>query len=297
MNSKKISLSLVVNTRNESLSIKKCIQSVGTLADEIIIMDMESTDDTVKIAESLGAKVFKHKHVGYVEPARQAALEKAKGDWILLLDADEYITPQLKKKIKEIINKDDFSSVIAIARKNNIFGQWFRSSDYWPNYQVRLFKKGAVTWPAIIHASPEIKGDVYHLSAEAKLSLHHDTRVSADTFLAKTDSYTNFETSFLTFVKEHGFTGESVARYSHDTFFLHFFDQNGKDEKMAGYIMSKLMEVYRYAEIAKYWLKNDKPAIDDWDVFVKQLEQEYSYKRSYFYKLWLHYSKLKNFFN
>jgi len=102
-------LSVGIITFNEENRIGKTLDSVREIADEIIIIDSESTDKTVEIALSKGAKVFVEKWKGY-GPQKNSVLEKCKGEWILLIDADEVISPQLKEKIKIIINSENPSS-------------------------------------------------------------------------------------------------------------------------------------------------------------------------------------------
>jgi len=81
-------VSVVINTLNEEKNITKAISSVKSFADEVVVVDMESEDETVKIAKKLGARVYSYKKVGYVEPARNYAISKTVGEWVFILDAD-----------------------------------------------------------------------------------------------------------------------------------------------------------------------------------------------------------------
>ncbi len=98
----KIRLSVVLATRNEQENILRCLESVKQIADEIIVVDEESTDKTRRIAEKFGAKVFTEKHEPIFHKTKQKALDLAKGEWILQLDADERVTPALAKEIQEV---------------------------------------------------------------------------------------------------------------------------------------------------------------------------------------------------
>ncbi|MBI4157482.1 glycosyltransferase family 2 protein, partial [Candidatus Woesebacteria bacterium] len=126
-------VSVVINTLNEEENLPTAIASVRDFADEMIVVDMESSDGTVSLAKKLGAKVYSHQKVGYVEPARNFALSKAKGDWIFILDADEVLPKTLQKKLLAIIqtSKNDY---FRIPRKNFIFGKWIKHSRWWPDY-------------------------------------------------------------------------------------------------------------------------------------------------------------------
>jgi len=135
----KIKISAVINTRNESENIFDCLNSLK-FCDEIVVVDMESTDNTKEIAKQFTDKVFDHPMVGYVEPARNFAISKAIGDWILVIDADERIPKTLAIKLEEIAEKNEIDYV-RIPRQNLIFGQWVRHSRWWPDFNIRFFKK------------------------------------------------------------------------------------------------------------------------------------------------------------
>ena len=97
-------ISAVINVKNEADKLKKCLSSLKNFATEIIVVDMESTDNSVEIAKEFGAKIFTYRPMKYVEPARNYALSKATGKWIILLDPDEYLSKTLKFELKyEII--------------------------------------------------------------------------------------------------------------------------------------------------------------------------------------------------
>lgn len=109
-------ISVVINTFNEEKNLPRLLASIKGLADEVVVVDMESSDGTLAIAESSGAKVFSHKPVGYVEPARNFAISKATGDWILILDADEELSRTLSAKLKKISQKPN-ADYFRIPRK------------------------------------------------------------------------------------------------------------------------------------------------------------------------------------
>ncbi len=93
-------ISVVINTLNEEENLPRVLASVKNFADEIVVCDMHSEDGTVEIAKKAGAKVYKHKRIGYVEPARNYAISKTTGEWILILDADEQVPKALIKELK-----------------------------------------------------------------------------------------------------------------------------------------------------------------------------------------------------
>jgi glycosyltransferase involved in cell wall biosynthesis len=190
-------LSVVIATRNEEENIGRCIVSVRSIVDEIIIFDESSTDRTEEIAKKLGAKVFKVKHNDNFHITKQKAIEKAKGDWILQLDADEAVTPQLAVEIKEIVGMSNekllslehdnpqlsrlfkrhqdlvekrdgklgkpTGEVVAffIPRVNMFFGKPLIHGGVYPDGVIRLIKRGKARLPAkSVHEQMEIDGEV-----------------------------------------------------------------------------------------------------------------------------------------
>ncbi len=252
MKNKKLSISLVINTKNESKNITKCINSAKDLCDEIIIADMNSTDDTVMKAKKLGARIIKVKDYGYVEPARQKAISKAKGDWILLLDADERLANNLKQVIKKVISDMDYE-VVNIPRKNIIFGKWIKHSDYWPDYQTRLFKKGHVRWSEVIHQQPEFIGKVKVLSATEENSIIHYHYSAISQWLERTDRYAE-KSNYFDLIDNIDL--DLLERYMKGEFAYRYSIKEGYKDGVHGYVTSKLMEFYRFMEFLKYWEKN-----------------------------------------
>jgi glycosyltransferase involved in cell wall biosynthesis len=115
----KITLSVVIATKNEELNIGACLDSIKNIADETIVFDEYSSDRTRKIAKNYGAKVYKYKHKTNFHETKQKAIEKATGDWILQLDADELVTPKLAEEIKEVINSSRKTLLDRVIVKNN----------------------------------------------------------------------------------------------------------------------------------------------------------------------------------
>src|SRR3989344_3103380 len=110
-------VSAVVNTYNEEANIDRCLSSLHSFADEVVVVDMGSTDRTAKIAKNFTNKIFTHPYTGFVEPARNYAIEKTTGDWVFLIDADEEITKDLKNLLLKLA-KTSSKSFFRIPRKN-----------------------------------------------------------------------------------------------------------------------------------------------------------------------------------
>ncbi|MFH1223720.1 MAG: glycosyltransferase family 2 protein [Pseudomonadota bacterium] len=150
----KIDLSLVIITLNEQDCIGRCINSVP-FASEVIVVDSGSTDKTIEIAKSLGAKVFQNEWKGF--GAQKAfAVEKATHGWMLSLDADEWLSDELQKEIVNVVENSGLGHrIFAAKRLSRYLGEWIYHGGWYPDWQVRLFKKGAAEWDAsqTIHES------------------------------------------------------------------------------------------------------------------------------------------------
>ncbi len=189
-------ISAVINTLNEEKNIERAIKSLS-FVDEILVCDMYSDDKTVEIAKKLGAKIVYHKRTGYVEPARNFAISKVTGDWVLILDADEEITEKLAKELREMANKPLVSDYVRIPRKNIIFGRWMRASKWWPDYNIRFFKKGNVKWSGKIHIPPDVTGQGLDLPEKEELAILHHHYDDISQFVDRLNRYTTIQAKEL----------------------------------------------------------------------------------------------------
>lgn len=190
------SISVVINTKNEEKNLPRALASVKGLADEIVVVDMHSTDDTRDIAKKAGARVYLHRETGYVEPARNFALRKAQGDWILILDADEEVRTELRNTLRSLA-KDPKADFYRLPRKNIIFGKWIEHSRWWPDYNIRFFKKGKVSWSEIIHSVPETQGKGLDLPTEEENAIVHYNYTSISQFIERLNRYSDIQSKFL----------------------------------------------------------------------------------------------------
>ena len=175
-------LSVGIITYNEENRIGKTLDAVKDIADEIIVVDSGSTDRTVEIAQSKGAAVYVESWKGY-GPQKNSVLEKCKGKWILLIDADEVISLKLKKEIKSIINsRKSKYDVYKIKLRNICFGKEIRFGG-WDDYAIRLWKNKKVKI-----SDREVHEEYVTDSKVGKISekMIHYTYDTIDQFLEKT---------------------------------------------------------------------------------------------------------------
>lgn len=244
-------ISVVINTLNEAKNLPRAIASVKNLADEVIVVDMESDDGTPNIAEKLDAHVFSHKRVGYVEPARNFAISKATGEWILILDADEEIGQELNKLIKRTIEKPK-ADYYRIPRKNIIFGKWMKHSRWWPDYNIRLFKKGRVSWNEMIHSVPVTTGKGTDLPEKESLAIIHHHYDSIEQFIERMNRYTT--TNAETRVKEgYKFSWKDLIERPMQEFFSRYFFGLGYKDGVHGLALSLLQAFSELSVYLKIW--------------------------------------------
>lgn len=149
-------ISVVIIVKNEQERIKACLESVKW-ADEIVVLDNGSNDQTLEISKKYTDKLFKFDNVDFAY-IRNKGVEKAKGDWVLFVDADERVTLDLKEEITQKITENSFSAY-AIPRSNVIFGKQVSYGPFWPDWVVRLLKKDRFRgWIGKVHEYPEFEG-------------------------------------------------------------------------------------------------------------------------------------------
>tara|TARA_A100000171_G_C2124343_1_gene142621 strand:- start:887 stop:1675 length:789 start_codon:yes stop_codon:yes gene_type:complete len=146
----RMTLSVIIITRNESAHIAECIKSVQ-FADEIIVLDSGSTDNTREIAAELGARVEVSTDWPGFGPQKNRALHMATQDWVLSIDADERVTPELAREIRSTMVDAQYDAY-KIARLSWFGDRWIKHCGWWPDYVVRLFRRGQATFSeAAVH--------------------------------------------------------------------------------------------------------------------------------------------------
>lgn len=193
-----LDLSVIIIAKDEEKVIDECLQSVQNLADEVVVLDTGSTDKTIEIAEKSKAKVYqfeKTKEIDY-SAWRNYALTSAKGKWLLYLDADERITPLLKKEILQVIKANEKNiSAFAIPRRNIRLGKEMKYGGWWPDYVLRLIKKNKLKkWVGQLHEQPQIDGQVGKLREPM---VHFSHRGLFEHKLANTIVWSEMEATML----------------------------------------------------------------------------------------------------
>lgn len=192
---KKPKISVALATFNEENNLPGCLDSVSQLADEIVIVDGSSTDQTVKIAQKYGAKVIVTDNPPIFHINKQKAIDECTGDWILQLDADERVTPELRKEIRTTINKLPIHNKSTInnsvngywlPRKNYFLGRYLTKGGQYPDYTLRLYRKGKGRLPCKdVHEQAVVEGRVGYL----KNDLLHNADPTFKRYLERNNRY------------------------------------------------------------------------------------------------------------
>jgi glycosyltransferase involved in cell wall biosynthesis len=184
-----MTLSVCIITLNEEANIVRTLESVREIADEIIVVDSGSTDRTVALAQARGAKVFTEPWKGFALQ-KNSSLAKASCDWILSLDADEEVSPELAASIKALLmspQQPPFSGY-KMNRRNMYMGRWLKRSGYYPDPKLRLVKRGAAEFELrAVHEDMKMQGPLGHLSDD----LIHHAYPTLDSFIEHANRYSS----------------------------------------------------------------------------------------------------------
>lgn len=241
-------ISVVINTYNEEKHISKALDSVKEF-DEIVVCDMESTDNTVHIAEQYGCKVvtFEKGDYNIVEPARQFAIDQATHPWVLVVDADEIVTKELREYLYELIKQDNCPNGVYIPRKNYFMGRFMHC--YYPDHILRFIKKEHAYWPPIIHVSPEIEGSIYKIPAKnIELAFEHLAENSIEDIITKTNIYTRNEIEKR---KDKNYTPLALVYRPFVRFFKNYVIKQGFRDGAPGFIKACFDGFYQFTVVAK----------------------------------------------
>lgn len=272
-------ISVVINTLNEEANLPRALASVKDFADEVVVVDMKSDDNTQSIAKKAGAKVYETNRMGYVEPARNLALSKATGDWIFILDADEELIPSLAKALEKIVEKDS-AEYVRIPRKNFVFGKQLKNSRWWPDYNIRFFKQGKVSWDDEIHSIPITEGRGMDLEAKDENAILHYHYISVSQFVERMNRYTDIQSKSLV-EKDYKFSWRDLLTKPAGEFFSRYFFGAGYKDGLHGLALSLLQSLSELVLYLKVWqlqgFKEENPSLKEVIKVIRQNEKDGHY--------------------
>jgi glycosyltransferase involved in cell wall biosynthesis len=238
-------LSVTIITRNEAADIEAALQSVAW-ADEIIVVDSLSTDDTAAIARRYTDRVVVRDWPGYVEQKNYAA-SLASHDWILSLDADERVTPALAGEIRSALASEPAARGFRMPRVTFHLGRWIRHTDWYPDYQLRLYDRCSAEWTGrYVHEGVTVHGAVGSLGGELQHFAYRDIADHLETI----DRYSTYAARQM---HESGARAGLVRMLGHPpvAFLRNYILRGGIREGVPGLIISTLNAYYVFLKFAK----------------------------------------------
>ena len=249
-------LTIALIVKNEAANLTDCLASCSGLADQIVVVDSGSTDDTVAIAEQFGAKVVVHTLWQGFGPQRQVAQSHVTGDWVLWLDADERLTPTLKVAIREAITLDDRQCLYQVSRLSWVFGRFIRHSGWYPDRVVRLYATTKTSYTeAPVHEQVMVPTGFAVKTLDGDL-LHYTYR-DLQHYLVKSAQYADLWASDR---KHRGKTASLTQGSLHalGCFFKMYLLKTGFLDGKQGLLLALLSAHSTFAKYADLWIR-DQP--------------------------------------
>jgi glycosyltransferase involved in cell wall biosynthesis len=237
----------VIITYNESRNIRRCLESVSWV-DEIVIVDSHSTDDTLDIAATFTDRIHQLKWSGF-GPAKEYAKDKATGDWILSVDADEVVPDELKEEIQRVTESRQSLEGYLLPRRSNFLGRWIRHGGWYPDLVLRLFRKekGRFT-ERVVHEEARVSGSIGRLQSD----LLHYTDPDFDHYLKKLNRYTSLDA--LQLFREGKEAGVLDIFFRPIlTFVKMYFLKHGFLDALPGLILAVSSSFHVFSKYVKLW--------------------------------------------
>jgi glycosyltransferase involved in cell wall biosynthesis len=242
-----MSLSVIVITRNAGATLRRCLESVQW-ADEIVVLDSGSSDDTIAIAREFTGKVEVTGEWPGFGPQKNRALDRATGDWVLSLDADEWVTPGLRAEIERTIAGPGAASAYRLPRLSSYCGRPMRHSGWWPDYVVRLFRRGQARFSDdLVHERVVAPGAPATLAAP----LMHEAVRSTEQVLEKINAYSSAGAENMWRAGKRGSLGAALFHGSwafFRTYFLRLGFLDGREGFMLA-VTNAESSYYRYVKL------------------------------------------------
>ena len=247
-------LTIIVLTRNDEEVIDKCLASLSSLSSEVLVVDSESTDSTIKKAKQYGVKIFEHKFENFSEQ-RNFAASKVSTDWFIYLDSDEVITPNFIEEIKQALSAPTNNGYF-IRRKTFYFGKDWGLTD---SVQRLFLKEKFKGWHGVVHETPKIEGEFGIIESPVL----HFTHRNLSQMLSKTNEWSEYEAR-LRFESTH--PQMNILRFVRviaTGFFDSYFKGRGYANGTAGIVESTFQGFSMFITYAKLWELQNKKKVSE----------------------------------
>ena len=245
-------ISVIILAKNEEVRIEECLKSVYGWADEIIVVDDDSTDKTNQIALKYTDKIFKRK-MDLEGKQRNFGVSKAKNEWVMMLDCDERPTDELKKEIEAVLNDKSLEIVAYWVPQINFLGNVQLKYGGWSNPHIRLYQKKHLTWSEakqdVVH--PGIKMTPGTKGGNLKGSLIHYNFANVEDFIKKVNRYSTLEAIKWHYDGRKMTQGKAMWR-TIDRFFRRYVGKKGYKDGYYGFVAAVLSGFYEFAAYSKY---------------------------------------------
>lgn len=247
-------VSVAIITLNEAAHLAECLESVKW-AEEVVVCDSGSRDRTLEIAAGYGARTFQDAWRGFAAH-KNLAVERCRYPWVLVLDADERVTPALREEIEGVLADPAARDGYLIPRRNYFLGRWIRGCGWYPDESVRLFRKERGRFaPRAVHEAVVVEGEVGRLRAP----LQHYTYDSISAYLTRMDRYSTLAAQELRAANRPARIADLLGRPVW-TFLRMLVLQGGWREGWRGLVLSGLSACYVFSKYAKLWeLESGEP--------------------------------------
>lgn len=238
-------ISVAIITKDEERNIRGCLESVSW-ADEVVVVDSGSADKTREICQNFKARFFLEEWKGFARQ-KNSAIEKTRNEWVLSLDADERVTPALHQEIVEIMEGGPTQDGYCIARKNFFLGHWIRRCGWYPDFNLRLFRKSRGRFQErTVHERVEVPGKVDYL----KNPMEHKTYRTLSDFLQRMDRYSTLAAMEM---KKEGRAYRFYDAFFRPpfTFLQMYLLRAGFLEGYRGFLLSVFYSFYTFAKYSK----------------------------------------------
>jgi glycosyltransferase involved in cell wall biosynthesis len=243
-----VTLSVVVITLNEEAHIRGLLESVRS-ADEQIVLDCGSSDRTLEIARAFGAKTFSEEWKGYAAQ-KNSAIEKASGDWVLSLDGDEWVEPELMEEIRGVLERDPPLSGYYIPRKNYFLGRWIRHGGFYPDRKLRLFRRGQGRFgERRVHEVIQVDGSTGRL----KHALVHHAYPTLEAYIDHMNRYSSLGAEMVVAGRTTGFSFFKIVINPLATFLYNYLLRLGLLDGREGLLLHLYHSAYVSWKYAKAW--------------------------------------------
>lgn len=241
-------ISVAILTKNEEAEIKECLDSLK-FADDVIVIDDFSNDDTAKIAQSMGVKVFRSKLNGDFSKQRNFAISKAKNEWVLFVDADERVPEKLKEEILRAIKENKDVSAFSVKRDDYFLGKLLKHGETGNIKLVRLIKKGSGKWTRSVHETYKTGGIVVNLEYALKHYSHKNIR-------GFVKSINMWSTLHANANNEEGKRSDlyKIVFYPPAHFLNNYFFKMGFLDGLWGFAFAVIMSFHSFLAWSKLWM-------------------------------------------